>query len=416
MLPDKYYIKNLSSYFQKTNFLPKKSNICIIILNYNNKKCILQLAKYLDEVDCDVLIVDNNSNDNSYEELLNNYKDKFNLIQTNDNLGGAGGFGLGIQWVIERDYEYCFVSEEDALPLKGDEDIFQEMLKYRDKNKIIVAKFYDVGLNSFNLHYTIYPTYILKEAGTVNKDLFFRADDQEWGMRVRNVIKSKNLQIENYVVDRYYTHPLIKQGFGLFANYFSIRNVFIVYLKYPSKNFMFDYFINFTKYCSYSLFTKIFDNNNAPLKQFYYAFKDFLFNDLTKNKLRIEMFQKDKLEPKNYELETLSFDEFYDRFQKHKVITSSLKNKHFEKYNFSKKTYTGVISSKYNGVARIKSLWYKNIIFVEEVNFIDKKISFFKYKNKNIFKSRFSIIVSIAISVMIGLFFMPTIMFKKIKS
>ncbi len=134
MLPDKYYIKDITSYFDKTNFLQKESDTCPIILNYNNKPLILELAVYLKELNCDILIVDNCSSDGSYEELYNRYNKRFNLIRTNNNYGGAGGFSIGIQWSIERDYKYCFANEEDALPLKVNEDIFKEMLKYKNSN------------------------------------------------------------------------------------------------------------------------------------------------------------------------------------------------------------------------------------------------------------------------------------------
>ena len=334
MLPDKYFIDNLSNYFQQSNFLPKTSDTCIIILNYNNKPYILQLAQYLEKTDCDVLIVDNHSDDGSYEALLERYKERFNLIQTNDNLGGAGGFGIGIEWVVEKGYDYCFVSEEDALPLKGHEDIFDMMLPHRDPKKFVVAKFYELDTNSFNLHYTIYPTWILKEVGTVNMKLFFRADDQEWGMRIRTYLKRNGIRIENKVVDRYYTHPLIKPGFGLFANYFSMRNAFVVYLKYPNRNFLLDFFINFVKYSGYSLFTLFHDKNSAPLRHFIYAFNDFLFCKF-ENKKRIQMFRNDKLEPKEYHMRLVDFDTFHRKFSTCKVITSSMKNKHFKEYDFS---------------------------------------------------------------------------------
>ncbi len=414
MLPDKYFINNLESYFEKTNFLPKLYDICIIILNFNNKQFILKLAYYLKDVKADILIVDNHSNDGSYEELLKKYKNKFNLIKTKENYGGAGGFGIGIQWVINKNYEYCFVSEEDALPLKGNEDIFQEMLKYKNKNRFVVAKYYELNINSFNLHYFIYPTWILKEVGTLNKDLFFRADDQEWGMRIRTYLKKNNIYIDVKVVEKYYSHPLIKKGFGLFANYFGIRNAFFVFLKYPNKNFIVDYFINFIKYCSYGIFTYLNDKNKAPIIQFYYAFKDFLFDDLSKNKKRIKQFKDNKLEPMNYTMQELNFEEFYKKFQNYKPITSSFLNQHFQKYKFNYKNNKYVIAYKYSGVARIKSFYYKNIVFIEEIDFINKKISFFEFKNESLLKSRLNIVFSIVLALILSIIFSPLIIFKKV--
>jgi len=413
MLPDKYFIKDLEKYILYKNELPKKHDTCIVILNYNNKDYILKLASLLTNIKADVLIVDNHSSDGSFKELMKKYQNRFNLIQTKENLGGAGGFGIGIQWVINKEYNYCFVSEDDALPIEGNEDIFVEMLKYKEKNKFIVAKYYELDRNSFTLHYTIYPTWILSKVGVPNINLFFRADDHEWSMRIGNYLKKNKININLKIVNRYYSHPLIKKGFSLFANYFSVRNAFLVYLKYPNKNFLTDYFINFVKYCSYSLFTYLNDDNKYPLIQFYYAFKDFLFNDLSKNKKRIKQFKSFCLKPKYFKMETLNFDEFFKEFQNYKPITSTFSTTHFQKYKFNFSNKQDVIASKYAGVARIKSFWYKNIVFVEEIDFLNKKISFFKCENKNLVKSRIYIGFSIFLSLIIAILFLPAIIYKK---
>ena len=415
MLPDSYFFDNLQDFIQKSNILPKSSDTCIIILNYNNKNFILRLAALLEKVDCDVVIVDNHSDDGSYEALVKRYADRFNLIETKENMGGAGGFGLGIQWVIEREYRYCFVSEEDALPLDGNEDIFHEMLRHRTKDSFVVARYYELDTTSFNLHYHIYPVAILKHVGTLNKDLFFRADDQEWGMRIRKYLQKHNIAMQTKVVDRYYTHPLIKRGFGLFANYFGMRNAFFVYLKYPNRNFAIDYFQNFVKYCTYALFTFVHDANSYPLKQFFYAFKDFLFDDLTKNKKRIEQFRGFTLEPSRYSLQTLSFDAFYEAYKDYKPISATFFNKHFEKYRFASHAQRGVIASKFSGVARIKAFLYKRIVFVEEVDFLQKTITFFEYENPSPLRSKILLFVSASVAASAALLFFPIIVMKKLE-
>ncbi len=415
MLPDSYFIDNLQEYIQESNILPKASDTCIIILNFNNKKYILTLAELLENVDCDVVIVDNHSNDGSYEALKEKYADRFNLIKTKENMGGAGGFGLGIQWVIERDYRYCFVSEEDALPLEGSEDIFQEMLKQRADNAFVVAKYYELDTTSFNLHYHIYPVAILKQVGTLNKDLFFRADDQEWGMRIRKYVQKSGVAVQTKVVDKYYTHPLIKRGFGLFANYFGMRNAFFVYLKYPNRNFAIDYMQNFIKYCSYAVFTLMHDANSYPLKQFFYAFKDFLFDDLSKNKERIKQFQGYALEPSTYTLQTLTFDAFYERFRNYKPISATFYNKHFEKYSFNSRASHGVIASKFSGVARIKAFLYRHIVFVEEIDFIQKTVTFFEYENSSPLTTKAMVLASVSLSTFFATLFLPVVAMKRLE-
>jgi len=268
MLKKRFWIENIDLYIDESCIHTKKNDTCIIILNYNNKQNILKLSEILTKVqNSDILIVDNSSSDGSYEILLEKYGSSFNLVKTKRNYGGAGGFGIGIQWVIEQDYDFCFVSEEDALPIKGHEDIFEEMLRYRDQNTFVVAKYYELDTISYTLHFHIYPIWLLKNVGTLNFDLFFRADDWEWDRRIQRCIESNDFKIEMKVIDRYYTHPLVKYGFGLFANYFGIRNSFFVFLEYPSRNFLIDYIDNFTKYFAYSIFSLAHDNNPQPLIQ-----------------------------------------------------------------------------------------------------------------------------------------------------
>jgi len=398
MLPDKYVIEKPERFYEKTRFHPKTHDTCIIILNYNNKASILKLAGYLRDVDADVLMVDNHSGDGSFDALYAEYADRYNLIRTRENLGGAGGFGLGIQWVVERGYDYCFVSEEDALPVSGDEDIFVEMLKYRAPDRFVVARYFELDVNSFNLHYTIYPSWLIKEAGTLNMGLFFRADDQEWGERVRRRARQSGRQMETVRVARSYTHPLIKKGFGLFANYFSMRNAFLVYLKYPNRHFLVDYTFNFVKYFSYGLFCLLYDGNPWPMRQFAVAYLDFLKEDLTHNKERIATLGQALLEPKQtYRMQTCDFDTFYRRFADRKIVSDSMRNPHFLVYRFASSAKKGVIAGKYSGVSRLKALWFRRIVFVEHVDFMQRRIEYFEYENRGWLWARALLLFSTAL-------------------
>lgn len=76
------------------------NNLSIVILNYNNKnvifKCIDTLYYYKDRYNYQIIVVDNMSDDGSYEILEKNYQDKITLIQNNKN-GCSSGRNLGIQ-------------------------------------------------------------------------------------------------------------------------------------------------------------------------------------------------------------------------------------------------------------------------------------------------------------------------------
>lgn len=76
------------------------NNLSIVILNYNNKnvifKCIDTLYYYKDRYNYQIIVVDNMSDDGSYEILEKNYQDKITLIQNNKN-GCSSGRNLGVQ-------------------------------------------------------------------------------------------------------------------------------------------------------------------------------------------------------------------------------------------------------------------------------------------------------------------------------
>jgi len=76
-------------------------NVSIIVLNYNNKNVIFRnidtLLKYNTRYNYEIIVVDNNSSDGSYEELLNKYKDINNVnIVRNKKNGCSSGRNLGV--------------------------------------------------------------------------------------------------------------------------------------------------------------------------------------------------------------------------------------------------------------------------------------------------------------------------------
>ena len=47
-------------------------------------------------------------------------------MNTGANIGGAGGFNLGMRWAVEVGYEYVWVMDDDCITLKN---TLQELLK-----------------------------------------------------------------------------------------------------------------------------------------------------------------------------------------------------------------------------------------------------------------------------------------------
>jgi len=101
--------------------------LSIIIVNYNTKKllanCLDSIEKSGDELDKEVIVVDNASDDGSYEMLKSKYK-KVKRVRNSKNLGFAGANNVGVKaasgkyvWLLNSDT----VLKADTLELLMDE-------------------------------------------------------------------------------------------------------------------------------------------------------------------------------------------------------------------------------------------------------------------------------------------------------
>lgn len=96
-------------------------NIYAIVVTYNRKislkKCIEQLNSQTYKIK-QILIINNNSTDGT-SELLNDLKNtdnKIEIIELNENIGGSGGFCLGIKQAIDNGADWVWIMDDDAIP------------------------------------------------------------------------------------------------------------------------------------------------------------------------------------------------------------------------------------------------------------------------------------------------------------
>jgi GT2 family glycosyltransferase len=409
VLPEKFRYFEYRSDIKIKNEIQKKHSTCILILSFNEIENVKKISSYLSKKInlLDVCFVDNNSSDGTFDFLKNNYGSIFNIILTKENLGGAGGFCIGQEWVIERGYDYCILTEADAYPL--DEDLIESLLKNKKQNQIVLARYYEQNLPSFSFHYSLYPVEFFKKIGVVNKNLFFRADDWEYGERMGKILKNE-YKIE--IINKFYSHPIIKKGFKITANYFHFRNGLLVRAKYPAINSVLDVTRNFLLYTLYSFFSFFNDKNITVLKQFYFAFFDFLKRDLSRNKEMLERFKNEELKPK----EKIKFleDDFFSFLRKYKnfkIVSPLIKKTFAFHFNFSGAFFSvDCISSKFASSNQVIAFLFKRIVFVEEIDFLEKKIYYFEYHNKKLLESWFCFFISLFLSFLSYLILFPLIL------
>ncbi|MFD2203875.1 glycosyltransferase family 2 protein [Shivajiella indica] len=93
--------------------------VVTIIVTYNGspwiKKCLEHLIQSAEI--SDIMIVDNNSIDNTIE-IIESFNEKIELIRITSNLGFGGANNIGIQRALETGYSHIFLLNQDAYVQK----------------------------------------------------------------------------------------------------------------------------------------------------------------------------------------------------------------------------------------------------------------------------------------------------------
>ncbi len=115
------------------------NKIGIVVCNYNKseyvKNCVASLLEQT-YADRDIYVVDNASTDDSVQVLKECYGDRITIMQNQENLGGAGGFGCGTEYCMEQGYPYIMLVDNDT---RFDANAIEIMYRYLENHE-------DVGM------------------------------------------------------------------------------------------------------------------------------------------------------------------------------------------------------------------------------------------------------------------------------
>lgn len=120
--------------------------VYIVVLNYNGYKDTIECLKSLSKINYKnykIVVVDNCSTDNSVENIKNYIVDNVYLLESNENLGFAGGNNIGIKFALENDAEYILLLNNDIIV---DKDFLSNMIDGFKNN-------FDVGMISPKIYY-----------------------------------------------------------------------------------------------------------------------------------------------------------------------------------------------------------------------------------------------------------------------
>jgi GT2 family glycosyltransferase len=93
-------------------------SLAVVICNYNKKAFVMNnIASVFDSnyKDFDLIVVDNASTDGSAEAIREQYCDKLTLLVNEENTGGSGGFNRGMQYALDKGYDYIHCLDDDVV-------------------------------------------------------------------------------------------------------------------------------------------------------------------------------------------------------------------------------------------------------------------------------------------------------------
>ena len=304
--------------------IKKRSDIALIIVTFNQKDMTIDYLKKIknQSVKTDIIVVENDSNDGTFDALKKAHDDII-ILKTKANYGGAGGYYVGQKYAFDKKYKYLVLSENDVYEFSKDmvKNLYTKAKK--DPSKIFQAtnEFKRTGAAMF--HFSIISYQILKKIGFVDYSLFFRGDDQEYGMR----IKKEN--IERVILKDSLKHPIGGGALkGAMPLYFSIRNTLLNLYNYKKKSKLFSQL--FLRIFTSLTYRTLFDDKVVS-DAINLGISDFL-KKKTSFKHSLDMVQK---------LKTIKID--YSKFQE-KTIKISKKDDYFIMGEYSMNQYLKIKS------------------------------------------------------------------------
>lgn len=281
--------------------------IDVVIVTYNRLE---KLKRAINAFNCQttlpmrIIVVNNNSNDGTTEFLeewkKKNYCYEKVVINLSKNFGGSGGFFKGIEYALNNNAEWIWVSDDDAYPEKHAIELATNYINNHDMSNIsaicgkviqnksiscghrrkikrglvgikqISSKMNNYNKDEFDIDLFTYVGTImngnkLRQVGNVNKNLFIYYDDTDHSWRLKQI--GRIVCIPRIEIIHDINDYLVNREFN-WKNYYAYRNK----LYFIKNNFGFRYVI-FEKVLIYLRIIK--NHNHECTKLILQAIKDF---------------------------------------------------------------------------------------------------------------------------------------------
>lgn len=259
-----------------------KSNkkVIAIVVTYNRKELLAENINALKNQtynNFDILIIDNASTDGTEGYIKPYLNNNITYINTGENLGGAGGFAVGIKKALEEKYDYAWIMDDDTVPtenalyslinkaniLNDKFSFLGSLVKWTD-GKICVMNKHEILKTWYNEFESIYNNLVpvvassfvsmfinLKDARKVGIPItkfFIYGDDWEYSERLKTQ-QPGYLDMDSVVIHKTKNNlgiDIIDDEINRINRYyFNYRNVFYIYKKYYTKKDVIKYVLRY---------------------------------------------------------------------------------------------------------------------------------------------------------------------------
>ena len=203
-----------------------KNDIVAVVVTYNRKvllnKCIKSLKAQTYPLD--ILIIDNASTDGT-ADMFKKDMERTIYYNTGANIGGAGGFNVGIKIAAKLGYNYYWLMDDDTIPqidsleklvwadryLNGDYGFLASNVLWKDGSICIMnrQKYYNKIIIPNKYENTIIPVTqasfvsiflnkkTVEEVGLPIKEFFIWGDDVEYTRRISIINRCRSFMVKN---------------------------------------------------------------------------------------------------------------------------------------------------------------------------------------------------------------------------
>lgn len=183
----------------------ENSKVAVVVVTYNRSEVIQKTLDCLQAQTypiSNIIVVDNNSSDNTIAGLLERKKkdDRISIVSSSENIGYGAGLALGMNWVLENtDGDYMWLMDDDVSNIPETlEYLVENSKKYQydalglmgyklglgTKTKVN-PKEHSGDIDFMPVDHALFTIETIKKVGVPSNDFFMMCEDYEYCLRIK---------------------------------------------------------------------------------------------------------------------------------------------------------------------------------------------------------------------------------------